>query len=139
MTPLVAGCSPAAVNNWTLDAGASGFAEDGIYYYLLDTRELEMFADHTVYMAFYEGGVPNNTVFTVRDDGTIAFCDDFTGVQALFELPLDPAGADSAAVEAFLAENGIGWSNERTSLEDDFDIDEQETEEGATVTLRPAE
>lgn len=137
MTPLVAGCSPAAVNSWTLNAGASGFAEDGVYYYLLDTRDLEIFADHTVYMAFYEGGAPNNTVFTVRDDGTIAFCDDFTGVQALFELPLDPARADSAAVEAFLEENDSGWSNERTPLED-FDVDEQETEEGATITIRRA-
>ena len=27
MTPLVAGCSPAAVNNWTLSAFAQGFAD----------------------------------------------------------------------------------------------------------------
>lgn len=137
MTPLVAGCSPAAVNNWTLDAGASGFAEDGVYYYLLDTQSLEIFADRTVYMAFYEGGVPNNTIFTVRDDGTIAFCDDFAGVQALFELPLDPAGADRAAVKAFLAENNMGWTNDRTPPEE-FDVEERETEDGMTVTIRPA-
>ena len=107
MTPLVAGCSPAGVNDWTLGGGACGFAKDGIYYYLLDTQSLEIFADHTVYIAFYEGGVPNNTIFTVADDGTISFCDDFTGVHALFTLPLDPAKADRAAAEALAKLAGI--------------------------------
>jgi len=139
MTPLAAGCYPAAVNNWTLGAGASGFAENGIYYYLLDTKSIEMFADHTVYMAFYEGFAPNNTIFTVNEDGTIAFCDDYTGPHALFELPLDPAKADPAAVEAFLEENPMGWTNDRTPIEDgDYVTIEQETQDGLTVTLRPA-
>ena len=48
MTPLAAGCSPTAVNNWTLGAGASGLARDGVFYYLLDTQSIEMFADRTV-------------------------------------------------------------------------------------------
>lgn len=138
MTPLAAGCNPNAVNNWTLGAFASGSAENGVYYYLLDTESIEKFADRTVYMAFYEGGVPNNTIFTVNDDGTIDFCDDFTGVHALFTLPLDPAKADPAAVAAFLEENPIGWTNERTPAEDgNYVIDEQDTEDGKIVTIRP--
>ncbi len=138
MTPLVAGCSPVAVNNWTLNAGASGFAENGIYYYLLDTDSIEMFADRTVYIAFYEGGIPNNTIFSVDGNGAVSFCDDFTGVQAMFELPLDPAKADPAAVEAFLEENDMGWTNERTPMED-YVADEQETPDGSLITLRPAD
>lgn len=118
LTPLVAGTSPAAVNAWSLGGGGTGFARDGVYYYMLDTQSIEMFADRTVYMAFYEGGVPNNTIFYVNDDGTIEFCDDFTGVHALFTLPLDPAKADPAAVEAFLTENTTGWTNDRTPVED---------------------
>ena len=137
MTPLVAGYSPAGVNSWTLGAAVTGFAQDGVYYYLLDTESIEMFADHTVYMAFYEGFVPNNTIFTVNDDGTIAFCDDFTGPHALFTLPLDPAKADPAAVEAFIAENDIGWTNDRTPMED-FDVEEQDTGDGKLITIRPA-
>lgn len=138
MTPLVAGCNPNAVNNWTLGAFAHGFAEGGVYYFLLDTESIEKFADHTVYMAFYEGGAPNNTIFTVSGDGAIAFCDDFTGVHALFTLPLDPAKADPAAVEAFLEEYDMGWTNERTPAEDgNFVIDRRETEDGTEITLRP--
>ena len=137
MTPLVAGCSPAAVNNWTLSAFAQGFAKDGAYYYLLDTQSIEMFANHTVYMAFYEGFVPNNDTFTVADDGTIAFADDFTGVHALFTLPLDSAKADPAAAEAFLAEYDMGWSNERSEPEGEWDVERRETEDGEEIFLRP--
>lgn len=137
MTPLVAGCSPAAVNNWTLEAFAQGFAKDGVYYYLLDTQSIEMFADRTVYMTFYEGFVPNNTIFTMADDGTIAFCDDFTGVHALFTLPLDSAKADPAAAEAFLTENDMGWTNERTEPEGEWEIERHETEDGEEIFLRP--
>ena len=55
VTPLVAGFTPWSVNNWTLDAGVSLLEQDGVLYYLLDTQNIEMFADHTVYMAFYQG------------------------------------------------------------------------------------
>lgn len=138
MTPLVAGYAPTAVNNWTLDASASGFADGGLYYYLLDTASIEMFADHTVYMAFYEGTAPNNSIFTVAEDGSIRFAEDFDGVQALFTLPLDPAKADPAAAEAFVEGTGLnGWSNERTGG-GDFEIDERETEDGTYITIRPA-
>lgn len=138
MTPLVAGFSPAAVNSWTLNAGASGFTQDGLYYYLLDTESIEMFADHTVYMAFYEGGAPNNSIFTVNDDGAIDFCGDFTGVQALFTLPLDPAKADPAAADAFVDSTGLaGWSNERADVESDFDVERRETEDGEEILIRP--
>ena len=140
MTPLVAGTSPAAVNNWTLDAGVTGMDKDGVYYYLLDTASLEMFADHTVYMAFYEGGAPNNTIFTVADDGSISFADDFTGVHALFTLPLDPSKADRAAADAFVESTGMnGWTNERSDPEENWDIELRETEDGEEVTIRPKE
>ena len=136
LTPLVAGCSPAGVNDWTLNGGASGFAKDGLYYYLLDTRSIEIFADRTVYLAFYEGGVPNNTIFYVNDDGTIQFCDDFTGVHALFTLPLDPSKADPAAVEKFLAENTMGWTNDRTPLDEKYAVLEDALD-GSHITIVP--
>nr|WP_325212869.1 hypothetical protein [uncultured Oscillibacter sp.] len=138
MTPLVAGCSPAAVNNWTLSAFAQGFAKDGAYYYLLDTQSIEMFADRTVYMAFYEGFAPNNDTFTVAEDGTIAFADDFTGVHAMFTLPLDPAKADRAAADAFVESTGMnGWTNERSDPEGEWNMERHETEDGEEIFLTP--
>ncbi len=122
MTPLVAGYPPTAVNNWTLNAGAGGMALDGVYYYLLDTASIEMFADHTVYMAFYEGGAPSNSIFTVSEDGSISFAEDFEGVQALFTLPLDASKADPEAARTFVESTGLtGWSNERAPAGDEID------------------
>lgn len=105
LTPLVAGFALREVNNWTLGSFAQGFARDGAYYYLLDTQDLEMFADHTVYLAFYEGSdVPSPDRFDAAEDGTIRFREDVEGAHALFTLPLDPDRADPAAVEAFLGQ-----------------------------------
>ena len=106
-TPLVAGFTPWSVNNWTLDAGVSLLERDGALYYLLDTRNIEMFADHTVYMAFYQGRLPDPDIFTMAEDGTISFSESFEGPQALFTLPLDESKADPAAVEKFMNDSGF--------------------------------
>lgn len=108
VTPLVSGYSPNVVNSWTLDAALTGFVQDGVYYFLLDTKNLEMFADHTVYLAFYEGGgVPTREQFTMGEDGSIAFREDFTGAHALFTLPLDKSLADPEAAQEFVDSTGL--------------------------------
>lgn len=113
LTPLVAGYSPLAVNNWTLNSFADGIAVDGSYYYLLDTQDLRIFADHTVYLAFYEGFAPSKETFSVAEDGSISFAEDFDGVQALFTLPLDASLADPAAADAFVESTGLNtWGGE---------------------------
>lgn len=106
-TPLVAGFTPWSVNNWTLDAGVSLLEQDGVLYYLLDTRNVEMFADHTVYLAFYQGTVPSQETFTMAEDGTISFVEEIEGPHALFTLPLDKSQADPAAVEQFILNSGF--------------------------------
>lgn len=107
-TPLVSGYKPWQVNIWTLNGGRASFVQDGVAYYLFECDSLEMFADHTVYLAAYEGtDAPSAETFSVADDGTIAFADSFTAPHALFTLPLDPANADPAAAAQFLADCGI--------------------------------
>lgn len=104
-TPLVGGFHVGAVNAWTLGAGCQSFVQDGIAYYLFDVRNLEMFADHPVYFAIYEGGVPSPSMFDAGGDDTLALKEDVTGV--LFELPLDESRADPAAAQAFLDSTGL--------------------------------
>ena len=77
VTPLVAGFTPWSVNSWTLNAGVSLLERDGVLYYLLDVQSIEMFADHRVYLAFYQGSAPNRDTFTMAEDGTIGFAEDF--------------------------------------------------------------
>lgn len=118
-TPLVAGFTPWSVNNWTLDADVSLLEQDGVLYYLLDTRSVEMFADRTVYLAFYQGRVPDRNTFTMAEDGTISFAESFEGPHALFTLPLDKSKADPAAVERFMDESGFDREWFTTVLPDD--------------------
>ena len=108
LTPLVSGYSPLVVNSWTLEGEVTGFAQDGVYYYLLDTLDLNPFADHTVYLAFYEGSsIPSREQFTMGEDGSIAFREDFAGAHALFILPLDESLADPEAAQDFIESTGF--------------------------------
>lgn len=109
MTPLISGYEPWKVNAWTLGGGYSSFQKDGVAYYLMDcTGSLDLFADHTVYLAFYEGNAPSAETFSMAADGSISFADNVTGPRALFTLPLDAADADPAAAAQLLADCGIG-------------------------------
>ena len=133
LTPLVSGYSPQAVNNWTLGCFATGFAHDGSYYYLLDAQDLNIFAHRTVYLAFFQGNSPSNSVFQVDQDGQIAFREDFEGPKALFTLPLDPDQGDRAAADAFVESTGMNhWAN----LED---CPEEEADPSDFVTMTPSE
>ena len=104
-SPLVSGYHVSAVNAWTLGATCQSFVQDGVAYYLFDTQNLEMFADHTVYFAIYEGGVPNPATFPTAEDGSISLAEGVQG--ALFTLPLDASKADPAAAEAFVESTGL--------------------------------
>lgn len=140
LTPLVAGFTPWSVNNWTLDAGVSLLERDGVLYYLLDVRSVEMFADHTAYLAFYRGTAPGQDTFTMAEDGTISFAEGFEGPHALFTLPLDKSKADPAAVERFMDESGFDRAWFTTVLPDDgktYNVQEIETKDGVRIEVLP--
>ena len=107
-TPLVGGYHVRAVNAWTLGATCQSFVQDGTAYYLFDTRNLEMFADHPMYFAVYEGSVPSAATFDMKEDGTIALKEGVTGT--LFTLPLDESRADPEAAEAFVKGTGLEFT-----------------------------
>ena len=107
-SPLVAGYAPQAVNSWTLGGGCASFLEGGAAYYVLDTADFQMFADHTVYLAVFEGFVPSYDTFSVAEDGTYSLRDGVTG--ALFTLPLDESLADPEAAQAFVESTGLDYA-----------------------------
>lgn len=107
ISPLVAGYSPMAVNSWTLGGSYGSFLENGVAYYLLDTLDIQMFADHTVYLAVYQGYVPSYNEFSVAEDGTYSLREGVTG--ALFTLTLDEDLADPAAAQAFVEGTGMNY------------------------------
>lgn len=134
ITPLVSGYDPRAVNVFTLGSGCSSFLQDGRAYYVLDTRNLEIFADHTVYLALYEGfAAPSYERFSAAEDGSISMRDDVVG--CLFTLPLDESRADPEAAQAFVESTGLSWEPvtdaELAALEDTApDVEESVDAEG---------
>lgn len=105
ISPLAAGYSPMAVNSWTLGGSCASFFENGAVYYALDTKDFQMFADHTVYLAVYEGFIPSYECFSVAEDGTYSLRDGVNG--ALFVLPMDESKADPEAAQAFVEGTGM--------------------------------
>ena len=106
-SPLVDGYHVRCVNAWTLGTTTQQFIEDGVIYCLFDCRNLEMFADHPVRFAIYEGGIPDTDIFSMAEDGTISLRENAVG--ALFTLPLDESKADPAAAQAFVESTGLVW------------------------------
>ena len=106
-SPLVDGYHVRCVNAWTLGTTTQQFIEDGVVYCLFDCRNLEIFADHPVRFAIYEGGVPNTDLFSMAEDGTISLREGVVG--ALFTLPLDESRADPEAAQTFAESTGIPW------------------------------
>ena len=124
-SPLVAGYHVSAVNGWNLCATCQSFVEDGMAYYPFDIRNLEMFADHTVYFAIYEGSVPSPAQFPAAEAGTISLAEGVT--VAVFTLPLDEEKTDPAAA-AFVKSTGlefISGSGETTETEKDIVLSEK--------------
>lgn len=142
ISPLVAGYAPAAVNSWTLGGGCSSFFENGAAYFVLDTQDIQMFADHTVYMAVYQGSVPSYDSFSVAEDGTYSLRDGTVG--ALFTLPLDESLADPAAARAFVESTGMDYEpmtdEELEALKaEDLTVTGSEGDDGKLFTITSAE
>jgi hypothetical protein len=106
-TPLVSGYKPWQVNAWTLNGGNSSFIYEGVNYFIFECSNIEIFADHTVYLAAYEGNAPDSGTFIMSANGEISFAEGFSAPHALFTLPLDSSKANPDAVNKLLASNGI--------------------------------
>lgn len=129
ITPLVSGYKPWEVNAFTIGGGRSEFISDDGYtdYFIFECDNLEVFADHTVYIAMYEMDenlpmAPGTENFMINPDGSISFNPNYTAAHAMFVLPLDASKADPQAAQRLLSES---------EDDDDIDIDGSE-EEGET-------
>ncbi len=110
ITPLLSGCDPADSRGlWNYSSCGLATVIDGTYYHIFRAPNLELFADHTVYLAFYQNTEDIDTdndiyyfpedVFTMSEGGSISYREDFPLPHALFTLPLDKSKADPEAAE----------------------------------------
>ncbi len=109
VSTFISGYEPWKVNNLILASGDYWLhIEDGVEYIIIETTNINIFADHTIYVAAYsyrgDNVIPlKDEAYTLNDDGTISINEGYRGVATLFEIPLDETLADPEAAEALIA------------------------------------
>lgn len=147
VSPLIQGENPARINIFTMHGGYSAFVEDGVLYRIVECDNLEAFADQSVYLCV------SNTVLYDADgfhynkkSGEITRNEEYKGLNALFQLPLDTSRADEKAAEEQLRQ----WkktldtdAKEEVEEEEPWDWDEEKVQKDAEIipetvkTLKP--
>lgn len=130
MSPLISGYEPWRVNIFTLDGGKSEFIDDNdtVDYFVYECDDIEVFADRTVYIAFYEGIAPSSDIFKLNSNGSIEFNEGYIGIKALFEIPLDKSKADPEKAEEYIKslQNDKSSGDEINDIAENGDAEEVE-------------
>lgn len=128
VSPLIQGCNPALVNVISMDGVYTEFIQDDVLYRLTECSNIEIFADRTVYLCVSDGSSYNEEAYNYDETtGEISRAEDYKGVNALFELPLDLALADPEAAEEYLAP--LTGEGEDASEEETYILGSKEADE----------
>lgn len=123
VSPLIGGCNPTLYNAASMGGGYSEFNENGILYRLIECDNVEIFADHEMYLcvsdtSFYSAALYNYD----ENSGIISRNEDYTGLNALFHLPLDASKADPAEADKYIESLNMESFEENVS-ESSFDTE----------------
>ncbi len=95
VSPLINGVDWKMANNGTLHTGLCSFQKDGILYELMECDDLEIFSDRGVQIGIVDAFGKEGEAFTMDEKtGVYQKTENYTGTNALFELPLDTKQAD---------------------------------------------
>lgn len=103
ISPLIKGYDPAKFNVFWMNGAYTEFVENGIMYRLTECDDVEIFADHGLYLCVSDGPFYNQEAYHYEEaTGEISRNEDYDGLNMLFQLPLDTAKADPAAAAEYL-------------------------------------
>lgn len=95
VSPYIEGLDPARYNASVLGGNNTLFVSDGIQYRLLETDNIECFADRKIYMGVSEGKAYDDKAYVYDSvSGDISRNESYEGVNALFTLSIDSNLAD---------------------------------------------
>ena len=93
--------------------------KDGVLYWLLETDNIEMFAEHTIYLGVTDSLSSIGEAYSYHEDsGKIEKNQEYSGVNALFTLPIDKSKASEEEAKRYM-----------DSLMNGEDMDETEKEQ----------
>ncbi len=103
VSPLVNGMNPGLHNAFTFGASGMGTLIDGVQYQLMELDIIEYFAAEQLYLSVSDTAPSLGVYLFDEHSGEITANPDYEGLNVLFDLPIDPAKADSARVDEYLA------------------------------------
>lgn len=106
--PLISGYEPARIAPFTMTIGRSAFYQDGVCYNLVDMVDLTAFADRALWLCVLQTPFPTADVLTMdAKDGDPVYADGYTGLRAMFRLPVDAGAADADRAAELLRQAGL--------------------------------
>lgn len=118
VSPYIEGLDPARYNASVLGGNNILFVSDGIQYRLLETDNIECFADRKIYMGVSEGEAYDDKAYVYDSvSGDISRNESYEGVNALFILSIDSNLADQKrAAEVIAAMDNYEAGGEYTEI-----------------------
>jgi|GEM_PF-2312727 len=125
-SPYVHGFNPFHLSSFVLGGGHFETVIDGVLYLLIDMNNIEVFADHGVYVGINSGRMHSINALNFDEvTGAITVNPDFSGLAALFRLPLDPSWADEVRAQEILDRAPFPVAVEEEEIEDEEELLEQ--------------
>ena len=104
VSPYIEGLDPARYNASVLGGNNTLFVSDGIQYRVLETDNIECFADRKIYMGVSEGEAYDDKAYVYDSvSGDISRNESYDGVNALFTLSIDSNLADQERAAEIIA------------------------------------
>ncbi len=123
-SPLIGDYDPALYNIASMSGNYTEMTEDGILYRILECDNVAIFADHDLYLCVSEGAFYNKEAYQYdKLTGKISRNEEYTGLNALFHLPMDISEADPQKAAEYIADLGL----ESDLVEEKLDVELDET------------
>lgn len=128
-SPFIKGIDPNELNIYTMGGGVTWKIIDGVYYAIAECDDLQMFADKGMYLAAMDGPCMKEGYTFDQQSGQITAKESYQGLNALFEVKLDPSKADAKKAKAYLERLKNGESdNDGYTESTDVSVDEKKIE-----------
>lgn len=119
VSPLISGQNPSEYNIITMNGGYSEFVNNGILYRIAECDNVEVFADHDLYLCVSSTSFYDNKAYNYdKQTGKVTRNNNYQGVNALFNLPLDKSKGNKDAADAYLKKLETSWKEDSTDTTD---------------------
>lgn len=107
-SPLIGDYDPAFYHIAGMSGNYTDITEDGILYRLLECDNVEIFADHNLYLCVSEGTFYDTEAYYYdKLTGKISRNEEYGGLNALFDLPMDISKANPEKAAEYMASLGF--------------------------------